>query len=75
MATVLPGAEGSGREGEDMEQVEGFGNGQADATIAVILRVSEHAMMEGAIPQDAERCFLHEWPCGPVPIILICWST
>ena len=69
MATGLPGAERSGREGEGMGQVEVFGNGQVDATIAVILRVGEHGMMEGAVPQDAERCLLHEWPCGPVPII------
>ena len=69
MATGLPGTGRSGREGEGIGQVEGFGNGHVDVTIAVILRVGEHEMMEGAVQQDAERCFLHEWPRGPVPTI------
>jgi len=61
MATGLHGAERSGREGEGMGQVEGFGSGQVDATIAVILRLGEHEIMEGAVPQDAERwALLHE---------------
>jgi hypothetical protein len=42
----FPGAERSGREGDNMGQVEGFGNGQVDATIRVIFRVAEHVVME-----------------------------
>jgi hypothetical protein len=65
MATGLPGAESSGQEVEGMGQVEGFGNGQVDATIRVILRAAEHEMIEGALPLQCKTLLssrIGPWP-------------